>query len=390
MAADEFTPITNSKTGLTETIALQRIKGLPSTSLYDGIYLNYGYLENGTTIQQVIIKNAIPYDYDPDDDGREALDPIIAAMYSDAWDPKTSKTTTRAIEWRKVIAAGRGASAEGAMAEVVNTLERGNTAYRDQARYDKILSGIGDAVALTSTSGNSVYANPKTAAGVLAAIRAAYEYMLGRNADASPEGEFAYNLPVEDVLTIIPDTLVNLINVVELKAVFGPEYEKILGNIKVLNTAGQEYKPTAVLVCDKRYFFSATRLFEYAEEKVPGGLYYNHYLHTDELIDTFPLVKAIKIDCSYAITAMQSQLFGASYKVTSSLEHAENSNDATSIAHNAAYTATITGATGYTLTSIMVTMGGTVVPTTITEGSASISISAVTGDIVIMAVATAD
>lgn len=391
--ADEntgYTPITNSKTGLTETIALQLIRGLPSTSLYDGIFTDYGYMENGTTIEQVLIKNAVPYDFNGDDYSRAALDPTLAVQYSDTWSPKTSKTTTRATEWRKVIAAGRGASAEGAMAEVVATLEKGNTAYRDQQIYAKILSGISSAVALSSTTGNSVYANPKSAAGVLAAIRAAYEYLMGRNADASPSGTFTYNLPAEDIITIIPDTLVNLINVVELKAVFGPEYEALLGNIKVLNTAGQSTRPTSVLVCDKKYFFKASRLFEYGEEKIQGGLYYNHYLHTDELIDIFALVKAVKIDCSYAITAMQNELFGGSYKITAVLDHATATNDATTIAHNAAYANTISAAEGYDLSSVLVTMGGTVVETTISNDSVAISIPAVTGDIVIHAVTVAE
>lgn len=73
------------------------------------------------------------------------------------------------------------------------------------------------------------------------------------------------------------------------------------------------------------------------------------------------------------------------FTVTNHLTNCANSNSATSITANSAYAAVITAAAGYELQSVVATMGGSAVAVT----NGVISISAVTGNIVITAVATA-
>lgn len=73
------------------------------------------------------------------------------------------------------------------------------------------------------------------------------------------------------------------------------------------------------------------------------------------------------------------------YTITNNLTNCTNSNSATSIEENSAYTAVITAMDGYELQSVIVTMGGSAV----NVNGGTISISAVTGNIVITAVATA-
>ena len=72
------------------------------------------------------------------------------------------------------------------------------------------------------------------------------------------------------------------------------------------------------------------------------------------------------------------------YSVTNNLTNCINSNSATSVTEGASYTATITAKSGYNLQSVSCTMGGTA--QTVTDGK--ISISKVTGNIVITATAT--
>lgn len=69
--------------------------------------------------------------------------------------------------------------------------------------------------------------------------------------------------------------------------------------------------------------------------------------------------------------------------VTNNLTNVINSNDADSVKHGDAYTATLTAASGYTLDTVSVTMGGTAV----SVSGGTINISSVTGDIVITATA---
>ena len=77
-----------------------------------------------------------------------------------------------------------------------------------------------------------------------------------------------------------------------------------------------------------------------------------------------------------------------SYTVTPQLTHCTCSNTATSITPNSSYSTTIRANSGYELSSITVTMGGTNITSSAVSGN-TISISNVTGNIVITANATA-
>lgn len=76
-----------------------------------------------------------------------------------------------------------------------------------------------------------------------------------------------------------------------------------------------------------------------------------------------------------------------SYTITKNLSNCSCSNSATSITSDSSYSATITANSGYDLSSITVTMGGTNITSSAVSGS-RISISSVTGNIVITASAT--
>lgn len=74
--------------------------------------------------------------------------------------------------------------------------------------------------------------------------------------------------------------------------------------------------------------------------------------------------------------------------ITNNLTGCTTSNSATSVAVNESYSATITPNSGYTLTTLTVTMGGVDITSTAVSGS-TISIASVTGDVVITAFAEA-
>ena len=73
--------------------------------------------------------------------------------------------------------------------------------------------------------------------------------------------------------------------------------------------------------------------------------------------------------------------------ITNLLTHVTSSNASVSVEEGAAYTATLSADTGYTLNSVTITMGGTDITST-AYSNGNISIASVTGDIVITAVAT--
>lgn len=71
------------------------------------------------------------------------------------------------------------------------------------------------------------------------------------------------------------------------------------------------------------------------------------------------------------------------YSITNILSSVTNSNDATTATYGSAYNATLTPASGYEITALSVTMGGS--PVSVSDNT--IAIASVTGDIVITAVA---
>lgn len=77
--------------------------------------------------------------------------------------------------------------------------------------------------------------------------------------------------------------------------------------------------------------------------------------------------------------------------ITATLSHVTSSNAAVSVEDGAAYTATLTAESGYTLGAVTVKMGGVdITSTAYTASTGVISIASVTGDIVITAAATKD
>lgn len=83
------------------------------------------------------------------------------------------------------------------------------------------------------------------------------------------------------------------------------------------------------------------------------------------------------------ITAEAIEQVATVYTITNNLTNCQNSNSATNISEGSAYNATISASDGYELSSVNVTMGGSAV----SVSGGVISISSVSGDIVVTAVA---
>ncbi|MCI7811115.1 MAG: hypothetical protein MR552_04115, partial [Clostridiales bacterium] len=96
------------------------------------------------------------------------------------------------------------------------------------------------------------------------------------------------------------------------------------------------------------------------------------------------------IDDTSIITVNEEIHSSAVYRsITNSLTHVTSSNAAVSVEDGAAYTATLTVDSGYTMGNVVVKMGGTdITSTAYTASTGAISIAKVTGDVVITAVAT--
>lgn len=97
----------------------------------------------------------------------------------------------------------------------------------------------------------------------------------------------------------------------------------------------------------------------------------------------------IIVGADFAQNAVDGTDIETYYSISRSLTHCTLSNSATSVASGNGYTANVAASTGYTLSSVAVTMGGTDITSTV-YSNGRISIPAVTGNVTITAVATAD
>lgn len=102
---------------------------------------------------------------------------------------------------------------------------------------------------------------------------------------------------------------------------------------------------------------------------------------SEQAIYSFCYGAGIDRTIGYAATVYRS--------ITNSLSHVSNSNAAVSVEDGAAYTATLTADSGYTMGNVVIKMGGVdITSTAYTASTGAISIASVTGDVVITAVAT--
>ena len=88
-----------------------------------------------------------------------------------------------------------------------------------------------------------------------------------------------------------------------------------------------------------------------------------------------------------SVTAIEAILNPPVYQITTAFTHATGDNQTTEITHGSSYQTTLAPDTGYEVTSVTVTMGGTDITAT-AYSNGSVNIPRVTGDIAITATAT--
>ena len=163
---------------------------------------------------------------------------------------------------------------------------------------------------------------------------------------------------------------------------------------RVVSNVGTAYDAKKVCVPNASYY----RNNYYGDTSFYGFTYsdsttYDKTINTGK--DTAFVVNVIDLDnkviYSYCYGAGVDRVISYGSKVyhsiNNTLSHVVTDNGATSIEDGAAYSATLTADTGYTLDTVTVTMGGTDITST-AYSDGGISIASVTGDIVITAVAT--
>ena len=313
IGSDTFPVNANDVYDLVETIAVQNIRSLKSSNRIEDAFYDY-VVENGTVIEEAVTAMAEAQDFvktgAPD---LSPLDPKLFVKYFNNWEAKQFQTTVRRSDIRKIIA-DKGTGFDELVSQILATLSEGEGYYDFTKMRDALMATID---ALNGDEENTEFIDitqrtPKNAKGILWAIREAYNMLKATNTLGLVHGNVSENdfaklkqaTPVEDIRIAISESMLNVIDIVELAHIFNLEKEELFGKLVVI-PYDKEWNDSYILVYDRKALGRGTRLFEYSQDVIGKGLYTNHYLTTERCYFYNGLYKCITI---YADTAFKDAL----------------------------------------------------------------------------------
>lgn len=280
-----------------ETIARQTIRSAENGNALEDAFYEYE-VENGKVIEEVVFKMAEKQAYDKNAFSREAKDAVPLVKYFNNYESEQYQTTTRPDDVRAILT--KDGNVDAVVGQIIDTLTQGENATDFEKKrtvlfgtqfknYSEILGGA-----------------PANMKGVIYAIRNAYNHIKSNNTDLTTVA-YKSATKVDDIRIALSDEVMNLIDVVELANIFNLSKEEILGKIIVVPVSDYDTK-YKVVVYDIKALGRATRLYDYDQEKIAKGRYYNHYLTTERAYFYNGLFKATQIDCTDACTTAKAEL----------------------------------------------------------------------------------
>ncbi|MCQ2382740.1 MAG: hypothetical protein MJ060_02775 [Clostridia bacterium] len=298
VGTDKFPVNANDVYGLIETIASQNIRAVRSANKIVDAFYEYE-VENGAVVEEAIIKMAEKQSFvktgNPD---LSPNDPTLAVKYFNNWEEAQFKTTIRRSDIRKIIA-NKGVGLDDVVSEILASLTEGESDYdytlmRDIIKDDDV--GVNAGAEIFGTE--DVPKRPTNAKGILYCLREMYNAVKACNTCGGVT--FKQATPVEDIRICISESVLNLIDIVELANAFNLTKEELFGKL-VVRPFDTDDDKTKVLVYDRKALGRGTRLYEFSQDVLGVGLYTNHYLTTERCYFYNSLFKALKLDISKAI-----------------------------------------------------------------------------------------
>lgn len=311
--SDTFPVNANDVYDLVETIAVQNIRAVKSSNRIEDAFYDY-VVENGAVIEEAIIemasKQAFVKTGAPD---LSPKDPNLDVKYFNNWEAKQFETTIRRSDIRKVIA-DKGTGFDEVVSAILATLSEGE-GYDDYKAMRDILNNKQN-VGYDMSAQGGIFAGlePKNMKGVIYCMREMYNALKATNkVGLDATNGILQATPVEDIRIAVSESLLNLMDVVELANVFNLTKEELFGKLVVIpfEADAQDYDAGRIVVYDRKALGRGTRLFEYSQDVIGKGLYTNHYLTTERCYFYNPLFKCVSLDCNTALTAEKATILQA-------------------------------------------------------------------------------
>lgn len=300
IGSDTFPVNANEFYDLVETIAVQNIRAVKSSNRIEDAFYDY-VVDNGKVIEEAIVEMAKSQEFvNKGNPSFAPKDATLAVKYFNNWEAKQYQTTTRRDEVKKIIA-DKGTGADELIAKILGTLTEGE-GYDDYKTMRDIIQN--EAVGIDATAEGQVFPGkePKNMKGIIYAMREMYNALKATNVKGLPEGGFEQATPVEDIRIAISESILNLMDIVELANIFNLSKEELFGKLVVI-PYDADYDTAHILVYDRKALGRGTRLFEYSQDIIGKGLYTNHFLTTDRCYFYNSLYKALYLDVTTAYEA---------------------------------------------------------------------------------------
>ena len=296
----EYQPNTYAELGdMIGKIAYQFIRQIEAKdplSLFDKMPIT-----NGDTIEQAVIKLVESQAYDKTGANALKRDTAVkmAVRYFNNWERRKYKTTVDISELRKALVSS--SSAEAVASNLVSVLS--------QSRIDEKFQNVKKLLKWGTTAGplgsgtsvlKDVGAVNKAANGtldyksILKKIKDTVKGMTFVNTTFNTAG-LRRRTMLEDIVIVAPYTIINAIDVDELSGVFNLSKAEIRDRLVEIDS-----EDTYIYIVDKNAILDFTRLYEMANEKNADGLFYNYYLHVEDLFAISPLFDACYFDYAKA------------------------------------------------------------------------------------------
>lgn len=298
---DTFPATANQFYKAVETIARQEISALRSASRLDDALFYYDLTnDNGTVIEQAVMKKAVSQAYDPINCVKKAFDPALAVRYFQNWTTRQYFASYRKDEIRKILI-NRDRTVEDVTAEILATATQGNAA--DEFKYERQLITQTNLTDFSTVLGGK----PSNMKGVIFAIREMYNYLKGDNTLFTVTGWEAHT-PEEDIRIAIPERIMNLIDVGELSNVLNLSKEELFGKLVIIPETDLAAPSNKIIAYDRKAFNRARRIYDIELDPCVSARFVNYILTVEDMYFYSPLYKATSLDVSVAATAQFNAL----------------------------------------------------------------------------------
>lgn len=244
---------------------------------------NKAPIDNGTTIEEYVVKLAQSTAYNPNDNNPFAtVNPELVVRYYKNWTHKKFKTTVYDNEVRKVLLAD-GNSAR-VSASIVASLSKGDIYEKYLATRDLLKYAFEQDLIVKNAP--IVKTNYKE---ILTAIKDTISGMSFPNADFN-KGGIVRETPKNRIYILMPYKIKNKIDVEELAGVFNLDKAEVKNRIIEIDSGDNIY------IVDELAILVYTRLYQMASMPYNADtLSKNFVLHTDRLYAISPLFDAYAI-----------------------------------------------------------------------------------------------